>query len=47
VNEPVRRVPLAEVSDLMAPGEPLPFRVLDAQGLPRVLPEQVYGLVEP
>ncbi len=32
MNEPVRRVPLVEVSDLLAPGAPLPFRVLDAQG---------------
>jgi len=27
-----QRVPLAEVADLMAPGQPLPFRVLDAFG---------------
>lgn len=27
-----RRVPLVEVGELMAPGVPLPFRVLDAQG---------------
>ena len=26
------RVPLAQVRDLLVPGEPLPFRVLDAQG---------------
>ncbi|MDE1927384.1 MAG: hypothetical protein KGI36_09400, partial [Burkholderiales bacterium] len=26
------RVPLGRVADLMAPGRPLPFRVLDAQG---------------
>jgi HD-GYP domain-containing protein (c-di-GMP phosphodiesterase class II) len=32
MNEPVRRVPLVEVSDLLAPGAPLPFRVLDAHG---------------
>jgi HD-GYP domain-containing protein (c-di-GMP phosphodiesterase class II) len=27
-----RRVPLAEVGDLMAPGQPLPFKVLDSLG---------------
>jgi HD-GYP domain-containing protein (c-di-GMP phosphodiesterase class II) len=27
-----RRLPLPEVGDLLAPGEPLPFKVLDAQG---------------
>lgn len=31
MNAPAR-VPLAEVGDLMAPGQPLPFRVLDAFG---------------
>jgi len=31
VNNPAR-VPLPEVADLMSPGEPLPFRVLDAFG---------------
>jgi HD-GYP domain-containing protein (c-di-GMP phosphodiesterase class II) len=31
VNAP-ERIPLAEVADLMAPGVPLPFRVLDASG---------------
>ncbi len=32
MSDEVRRVPLAEVSDLMAVGAPLPFRVLDPQG---------------
>lgn len=32
MNEAVRRVPLVDVSDLLAPGAPLPFRVLDAHG---------------
>jgi hypothetical protein len=32
MSEDVRRVPLPEVSDLLAIGEPLPFKVLDAQG---------------
>ncbi len=32
MNSEVRRVPLVELADLMAPGTPLPFRVLDAQG---------------
>lgn len=27
-----RRIPLVEVRDLIAPGQPLPFKVLDAQG---------------
>lgn len=32
MNESPARVPLAEVHDLIAPGQPLPFKVLDAQG---------------
>lgn len=32
MNEPERRVPLVDVSDLLAPGAPLPFRVLDGYG---------------
>jgi hypothetical protein len=32
VSDELRRVPLPEVSDLLAPGAPLPFKVLDAQG---------------
>lgn len=32
MNTGPARVPLAEVSDLLAPGQALPFRVLDAQG---------------
>ena len=32
MSTPTGRVPLAEVSDLISPGRPLPFRVLDSQG---------------
>jgi HD-GYP domain-containing protein (c-di-GMP phosphodiesterase class II) len=32
VNAQAQRVPLQSVGDLMVPGEPLPFRVLDAEG---------------
>ena len=32
MSDEVRRLPLPEVSDLIVPGEPLPFKVLDAQG---------------
>lgn len=32
MSDATRRLPLPEVSDLIAPGEPLPFKVLDAQG---------------
>jgi len=32
MSDDPRRVPLPEVSDLIAPGAPLPFKVLDAQG---------------
>lgn len=31
-ESPAPRVPLAELADLMAAGEPLPFKVLDSQG---------------
>ena len=32
MNAQAQRVPLQSVGDLMVPGEPLPFRVLDAEG---------------
>jgi len=32
MSDEVRRLPLPEVSDLIVPGEPLPFKVLDSQG---------------
>ena len=32
MSEATRRLPLPEVSDLIAPGEPLPFKVIDAHG---------------
>jgi HD-GYP domain-containing protein (c-di-GMP phosphodiesterase class II) len=32
MNDEARRLPLPEVSDLIQPGVPLPFKVLDAQG---------------
>lgn len=32
MNTPGQRLPLQRVGDLMVPGEPLPFRVLDAEG---------------
>jgi HD-GYP domain-containing protein (c-di-GMP phosphodiesterase class II) len=32
MSEPPARIPLVEVQDLISPGQPLPFRVLDGQG---------------